>query len=162
MVETRPTGAVEDAMRVELEAESAGVYCHRHRLLRHGLQQAVLAPGGHGFVAGNGGDMVVELVASALFLEAFVRVLGLGSQPMVASDELEGILHEPSTATMVFTVDVTVHQLLLRQRNQFAGLDVGDSLDRCHRGEGPTRPCSQQEHHKHEHRRVLQTSYCIS
>nr|GMD87738.1 hypothetical protein Iba_chr14cCG0250 [Ipomoea batatas] len=51
-----------------------------------------------------------------------VGVVGLGGEAFVVDDETEGVLHQASFAAHVFAGDVAVHELLLRQRHQLAGV----------------------------------------
>ncbi len=46
----------------------------------------------------------------------------------IFDDELEGIVHESTIASLVVRM-VTVHQLLLRERKKFTSLDCIDTLN---------------------------------
>ena len=61
----------------------------------------------------------------------------------ILNDKVEGKVHETALAAMV-TRDVTVHQLLLAERDQLVRVDLVDALNRSCRGKGPAGAALQQ------------------
>uniref|UniRef100_J3LW09 Uncharacterized protein n=1 Tax=Oryza brachyantha TaxID=4533 RepID=J3LW09_ORYBR len=111
-------GAGEDAALVELEVPVAAGDGHGNGLVRRGLEERGLVVGRHVLVASDGGGGGGPVGGGALVVARRVRVVGLRGEAAVVDDELEGVVHEPALAALVLALDVTGHQLLLRQRHQ--------------------------------------------
>lgn len=89
--------------------------------MSHGFKQGALAVCGHLLVARNLGCIGGFLRLVAGLIAALVGVRGLGGDPFVGGDELEGVLHVPAVAAVVLARSVAVHDFLLGERDQFLG-----------------------------------------
>ncbi len=121
---------------IELEAGLVGLNGNRHGLLGDGGAESIGVLLGHIVVAGDGGGGGARR-GLARTVSSLVRVCLLSAQTTVVDDVLEGVVHQATVAALVAVAAGAVHQLLLGERHQLAGLDLGDTLDRAGGGESP-------------------------
>mmetsp|Transcript_34195 Transcript_34195/g.107831 ORF Transcript_34195/g.107831 Transcript_34195/m.107831 type:complete len:313 (+) Transcript_34195:696-1634(+) len=130
-------GAVEDTLGVHLEGHLVGFNGDGHGALGEGVHERGLAlfhvdPGVDG-----GARHGRALGGLALLLDGDVRVVIEGAEAAVGLGELEGIVHEAAVAALVH--GVAVHEVLLREVHELAGLDGVGALDGGGGGEAPAR-----------------------
>mmetsp|Transcript_15277 Transcript_15277/g.40294 ORF Transcript_15277/g.40294 Transcript_15277/m.40294 type:complete len:300 (+) Transcript_15277:1029-1928(+) len=114
MVQLSAAGLIsKHAAHVQLEGLLVSLDGHAHGLMRHGRLEGSLIVLWHILKAINGEGMLVQLDGLALAFRGGVGVVLLCVNAPVLHDELVGVVHEATPASLVF-LRVAVHQLLLR------------------------------------------------
>mmetsp|Transcript_15612 Transcript_15612/g.32533 ORF Transcript_15612/g.32533 Transcript_15612/m.32533 type:complete len:320 (+) Transcript_15612:247-1206(+) len=129
----------QNATLVELEGHLVGLDGHRHRLLRHGLQEGPLILNRHILEALHAalGDANRAVGLLALQVLCLVRVAGLRAH-WVLLQVLKREVHAATFAAHV-TVLRAVHELLLAQGQELTCCDLPSALQGTSCGEGPAR-----------------------
>jgi hypothetical protein len=78
-------------------------------------------------------------IVSASVILSLIRIRSFGIKSLVADDVVHGLSHETSVTTLISLRSGTIHQVLLRERNQFVGRKEVASFDGSSGRERPAR-----------------------